>query len=380
MFSIILWTFFVVLGYYYFHKPFSLGAVDAPLKALQDIVLVAAIVALAGGIGARLLKLSVLSPLEKITVQAALGLGIISLVWTGLGLLHLFTWWAAWILLWVGIVFLRHSIWEWLKNFAAIREIILRTGRFKRGLALICLVLVAYQAMVALAPPVNWDALTYHLQLPRLYLEANYLRPVVENPYSGHFQLAEMLYTFAMAIHRPETAGLTGWAAGLLLLPGLAGVVIRFLQSAKSEAGSVSAGWVAIFSVLAGETFRYMLGASATDQFSALFGCGALILLFQWIQDNQVRWFYMTCLFCGFAIATKLTSVVLLAGVLLCAALLFFQKRISFLRLALGAVISGLPALPWLVKNAVYTGNPFFPYSLLGTFSLAGGSTGSQLI
>jgi len=378
--SIILWTFFVILGYYYFHKPFSMGALNTPLKALQDIILAASIIALAGGIGTRLLRMPVFSPLEKITVQVAMGLGIISLVWAGLGLLHMFTWWAAWILLWIGIVFLRYAIREWLINFNAIGEIFRQTGRFTRGIAVICLVLVVYQAMMALAPPVGWDAMTYHLQLPRLYLEANYLRPIAENPYSGHFQLAEMIYTFAMAIHRPETAALTGWAAGLLLLPGLAGVVIRFLQTAKSGSGALSAGWVAIFAVLAGETFRFMLGSSATDQFSALFGCGALILLFQWLQDHQARWYYLTFLFCGFAIATKLTSFVLLAGVLLCAALLFFQKKISFLRLAMGAVISVLPALPWLAKNTFNTGNPFFPYSILGTFSMAGSSIDSQLV
>lgn len=378
--SIILWTFFVILGYYYFHKPFSLGVIESPLKALQDVVLTAAIFALAGGIGARLLKMAEFSPLEKITVQAAMGLGLISLAWTGLGLLHLFTWWAAWLFLWVGIVFLRHTIRDWLENFAAIRDIFRRSGRFKKSIAVVCLVLIAYQAVVALAPPVDWDALTYHLQLPRLYLEANFLRPVADNPYSGHFQLAEMIYTLAMAIHRPETAALTGWTAGLLLLPGLGGVVIRFLQSAKSESGAVSAGWVAIFSVLAGETFRSMLGSSGTDQFSALFGCSALILLFRWFQDRQNRWFNLACLFCGFAIATKLTSIVLLAGVLLCAVLLLFQKRITFLQLALGAVISSLPVLPWLAKNIFYTGNPLFPYSLLDTFSSAGNSAHNQFV
>ncbi|HWR65450.1 MAG TPA: glycosyltransferase family 39 protein [Bellilinea sp.] len=379
-FSIILWTFFVILGYYYFHKPFSLGTLYPPLRALFDVILVGAFVSLAGGIGARFLKMPSFSPLERITVQGALGLGIISLTWTGFGFLHLFTSWTAWGLLGVGMVFFRHAIWEWLKQFSAIIEIFRQTGRFKRSIAVMCLIMVLFQAVVALAPPVDWDAMTYHLQLPRLYLIADYLRPVAENPYSGHFQLAEMLYTFAMAIHRSETAALTGWAAGLLLLPGLAGVVIRFLQSAKSESGAVPAGWVAIFALLAGETFRSMLGFSATDHFSALFGCGALILMFQWLQEHQARWFYLTCLFCGFAIATKLTSIVLLVGVILCAVFISFQKKYSFLNIILGALISWLPVIPWLVKNTVNTGNPFFPYSWLSTFSNVGYATGSQLI
>ncbi|MFZ3079279.1 MAG: glycosyltransferase family 39 protein [Bellilinea sp.] len=366
--AITAWMLFVLVGYYYFHKPVSPAALAAPLTALFDVLLMTAVLALAGGIGARLLKAANFSPLERITLHAALGLGTVSLIWMALGWLHLFTSWAAWLLLGTGLVLLRREALEWLKNLSAVGETFCRSARLERIIAILCLVLVGYQLLVALAPPVGWDALTYHLQLPRLYLEAGYLYHVPENMYSGHFQLAEMIYTLAMALHRPETAGVLGWAAGILVLPGLMGAVRRLVGTANSEARGISAGWVAVFALLAGETFRVLLGFSATDQFSALFGSAVLILLIEWMQTRQVRWFYLACLFSGFAIAVKLTGGVLLAGIILVALFYARRERLRFSKIVLGVLIALLPVLPWLIKNGIATGNPIFPYSIETTF------------
>ncbi|MHB0988574.1 MAG: glycosyltransferase family 39 protein [Bellilinea sp.] len=362
------WMFFVLVGYYYFHKPVSPDALAAPLTALFDILLMTAVLALASGIGIRLLKVSNFSPLEQITIHGALGLGVLGLIWMVFGWLHLFTTWVTWLLPGIGLVILRRETLEWLKALSAIGETFRHSARLERVVAIIGLILLSYQLVVALAPPIGWDALTYHLQLPRLYLEAGYLYHVPENMYSGHFQLAEMIYTLAMALHRPETAGALGWAAGILVLPGLMGVVRRLVGTANSEAGGISAGWVAVFALLAGQTFRTLLGFSATDQFSALFGSAVLILLIEWLQTQQERWFYLACLFSGLAISTKLTGGVLLAGVILVALFYARRMRLRFSKIVLGTLIAFLPVLPWLIKNGVATGNPIFPYSIETTF------------
>ena len=366
--GIVAWMLFVLVGYYYFHKPISPTVLAAPLTALFDVLLMVAVLALAGGIGRRLLKTANFSPLEQTTIHGALGLGVLSLIWMVFGWLHLFTFWAVWLLPGIGLVILRRDALEWVKNLSAVSETFRRSARLERIIAILCLVLVGYQLLVALAPPVGWDALTYHLQLPRLYLEVGYLYHVPENMYSGHFQLAEMIYTLAMALHRPETAGVLGWAAGILVLPGLMGAVRRLVGTANSEARGISAGWVAVFALLAGETFRTLLGFSATDQFSALFGSAALILLFEWMQTRQMRWFYLTCLFSGFAFAVKLTGGVLLAGVILAALFYARRERLQFSTIVLGVLIALLPVLPWLIKNGIATGNPIFPYSIETTF------------
>ncbi len=370
--GIVAWMLFVLVGYYYFHKPISPTVLAAPLTALFDVLLMVAVLALAGGIGRRLLKAANFSPLEQTTIHGALGLGVLSLIWMVFGWLHLFTVWAAWLLPGIGLVILRREALEWLQNLSTIGETFRRSARLERMVAIICLILLSYQLVVALAPPIGWDSLTYHLQLPRLYLEAGYLYHVPENMYSGHFQLAEMIYTLAMALHRPETAGVLGWAAGVLVLPGLMGAVKRLVETANSEAGGISAGWVAVFALLAGETFRTLLGFSATDQFSALFGSAALILLFEWVQTQQMRWFYLTCLFSGFAFAVKLTGGVLLAGIILVALFYARRMRLRFSTILKGVLIALLPVQPWLIKNMVATGNPIYPYSIWTTFFQAG--------
>jgi hypothetical protein len=148
-------------------------------------------------------------------------------------------------------------------------------------------------------------------------------------------------------------------------------------ETKNSSEKGVSAGWVAIFALLAGETFRTLLGQSSTDQFSALFGCAVLILLFEWMQTHQERWFYLACLFSGFAISVKLTSGVLLGGVIMVAVINAKRNHLRFSKILLGALIALLPVLPWLIKNIAATGNPINPYSI-GTIFFQGALLGSS--
>jgi len=71
-------------------------------------------------------------------------------------------------------------------------------------------------------------------------------------------------------------------------------------------------------------------------------------------------------LFAGMALSVKYTSILGIgAGVL---ATGFILRRSGAIRAALPAGLAGLPAvLPWVLKNAVFTGNPFYPY-LAGLF------------
>lgn len=363
----VLWILFVLGGYYYYHKPITIEMIKAPAGGLLDLVLAIWFAGLSGGLGRRLLRAETVSPLERAILQFALGSGIIGLAWFGISLLGLLRFPLGLPLMAVGTVIVFRDSLAWIGEFRALGKGWQETHTVEKLLALIVAGFLFFQLQVALAPPVKWDALAYHLQLPRQYLAAGRFVFTPENPYWGHPQLVEMLYTLAMSIHRAETAAILGWSAGLLSLVGVFGFVTARAARLQHGQPGASAGWVAVAAIIAGTTFRYLLGWSYTESFAILYGLSALLAIFQWLNTHRHSWFLWACLFCGLAIGTKWTAGVLAAGIYLVTLLLF--KRIGltlkelFLRLWLpgGIILLGM-VLPWLAKNLIATGNPIYPY------------------
>jgi len=366
LFVIVFWILFVLGGYYYYHKPITPEMLAAPLRALLDILVAIFFTGFSGGLGRRLLKLEGLPPLTRSAVQYGLGAGIIGLAWFFAGVVGLYRFPLGAPLLAVGIYVLRRDILAWLSGLRSLRRTWDQSNGLEKLLALVSLALVFYQLFIALAPPLKWDALAYHLQLPRQYLAAGRLIFVPENPYWGHPQLVEMLYTLAMSIHRAETAAVLGWSAGVVFLLGLLGFTNTQLARIRRESVGASAGWMAVTAVLAGLTFRSLLAWSYTDLFSALFGLGALVLFFEWLEQRRPDLLMWCGLFCGLAIGTKWTSGILLLA-LISAAFIFRRSHPLAPRdwLFAGAAAS-LPVIPWLARNLLVTGSPLYPY-FIGT-------------
>ena len=223
--------------------------------------------------------------------------------------------------------------------------------------------------MVALAPPVRWDALTYHLAFPQHYIAGHFTSFDPTIPYAGQPQLAEMLFTWAMHLARPQTAAVFAWAAGIVCLFGILGltasIVAGFNAAHDNTAPQVSpaiAGWVAVVAVLAGLTFRSMLGWAYTDLFSALFGTAALILLFHWLQTGENgAWLWLGAV-CGFAVSVKWTSGIVVAGIYLAPLVLRRVRKMSLGLWAGGGAVALAVFAPWLIRDLVFTGNPVYPF------------------
>jgi len=351
----LLWGSAVLIGYYYVHKPVSLPLAAALGRALLDLFAALALTGLAGGAGRRLLPALELAPLERFAVQAALGWGLFGLLWLGLGLLGLYSSWTAWALLVIGWALLRRENLGWLNELQAVKRLWNRAGRFGKSLALGNLALVGGQLLFALAPPFKWDTLMYHLELPRRYLQAGRFLFLDGNPYWGHPQLGEMLYTWAVALRGWETAGALGWCFVAVLLLGVWGTTAR-------RAGATS-GCLAITALLVGLSFRGMLSWAYVDGLAALYGYAVLIALLSMLENRPRHWYRWAACFVGFALGIKLTAGILLPIVML-APILSRKQAASkwWLHLLEAGAISLVVFLPWLLKNAVFTGNPLYPH------------------
>jgi 4-amino-4-deoxy-L-arabinose transferase-like glycosyltransferase len=370
--GIIAWILFVLVGYYYYHKPISTGNLASPLSALLDIGINLAFLGLAGGIGRKILAEVALAPVERAVVQFCLGASILSLIWLGIGALKLYSLPLAVLILLAGWLLLRREILAWFKEFAVLRNAWKNAGNIEKLLCLLSAALVIFQLLIALSPPIKWDAMAYHLQLPRQYLASGGLRFVPENPYWGHPEIVEMMYTLLMSIHRFETAAVLNWSVGILILLGIFSFTNSLTRKiTPAPLNSLPAGWIAVAALLAGFTFRYEMGWSYIDLFAGLFGLAALFVFWLWLENYQPRWFLWACFFSGLAMSVKWTSGVLSGGLFLATAFYTIAERRSWKELAFrlwlpGGLAALLVIAPWLIRNLVVTGSPLYPY-FIGT-------------
>jgi len=361
----IIWVLLVLGGYYYVHKPLDLQTIRAPITAALTLLVGLGVVALSGGIGRRILRAESLQPLERAAVQSALGAGVSGLLWLALGSAGFLYPWLAWLVMLAGFFILRKEILFWLSDIAFVIKSWQDAGRLEKFFAVIVSILFLQQLFLALAPPLKWDALTYHLQLPRLYIAAGNTHYIPDNPYWGSPQIAEMVITFSNLLLQNSRAGaVTGWGFGIVFFMGVLGITGTHLARIKKIDSGSNAGWAAVSALAAGLSIRSELGWSYTDLYAALFGLAAVITLFEWLDSGRLSWFRWACLFAGFAVSVKWTAGVMLLGILLG---VFFQSRPMLERLKMafqGGLIALAPVIPWLVKNAAATGNPIFPYFL----------------
>jgi len=190
----------VITFYYVTHKPFDPSFALAFSLNLWRILLAGSILALAGGIGNRLLPALPFHPLAALAVQAILGLGLIALLILLIGsLLAVHTGLFA-VLLLVGIFLLRHSIRLWLEHWKTWKEIIQNSSTSERWIGILILLALSSPLWTALAPPIKYDALVYHLTLPQAYLSAGRITHLPWLMMSGYPQNAEMLYLLAMSL------------------------------------------------------------------------------------------------------------------------------------------------------------------------------------
>ena len=339
-----------LIAYGSIHKPFKAEELLSILIAMYRAGVALGIILLAGGIGKKIRR-SDEGSLFQAAGDAAVGLGVIGLavflIGTTIGL-------NLWILIAVfaaGAALLRREILSfagaWQEAAAYFKGLDMGFG-LVAGFAIFTL---AANFVTALAPPTSFDGLTYHLTLPRYYLLESRIGYIPEVMYWGMPQLTEMAFTFAMRLGGAQTAAVLEWMIGVVALAAIFSFVRKMLNN--------NSAWVAIASLLCGWTISDSLSRAYIEWSILLYGAVFLIQLNQWRASHSRTDLIWSAIFAGLALSTKYTGgVLVIAGI----AVLLFDLRRSFFK---GAFLFGLVATtvfsPWLVKNFLATGNPFYP-------------------
>jgi 4-amino-4-deoxy-L-arabinose transferase-like glycosyltransferase len=227
--------------------------------------------------------------------------------------------------------------------------------------AAIAVFLVAEIALGFL-PPTSRDELTHHLAIPKLYARAGRIVQVPFAPYAYYPMLLDMLYTpwiywgydsVPKLIH-----GLFAYLTGLLIYAYLA----RRMNAAY--------GLLGFFLLVSMPVIARLSHWAYIDLGVMFYTSAALLALLHWREERQLGWLALSAFSLGCALATKPNGLV---AALLITSLFFMvlckPRRAPARQVGCELLIFGgcafLPFAPWLIKNWVQTGNPFYP--LLGS-------------
>ncbi len=220
-----LWLAAVTAGYFVLHKPVTPETAAALAQCMWRTAAAAAIISICGGLGRRIIPKTAFHPLAERMLQASLGAGLVAIGVLAVGWLGGFYLWVALLaIVFLGFL-LRREIFGWWQGWSSLRTLWEQSSRFGRCTAGLISILIAAAYLSALAPPIQFDALVYHLALPEHYLGAHRFFYVPELMFWGMPQTAEMLYTWAAALGGLSTALILGWMAGLVALAGVVGLI-----------------------------------------------------------------------------------------------------------------------------------------------------------
>ncbi|PWH18293.1 MAG: hypothetical protein DDG59_06490 [Anaerolineae bacterium] len=364
----ILYLLVVLGGYYLYHKPIAPEQFLTWLKAIYRTFVGFGMIVCAGGLGEKILRSLFKNPPNSVPVLLAAGLGL------GLiGTLYFVLSWGigvgwVWSVLLVGLLVMgcrRENI-DWLKGCYQLIKSLAPSDGFSMALAILIGFLLVFSWCIAVAPPLAFDSLVYHLSLPLTYLQAGKFLYVSNNTFWGMPQLGELLYTLVLSLGGLEAGPVLGWLIGVFALLGGAELLKDTLSREEI--------WVAFSVVLCGTTFTESLGWGYVDWIAFLWGVCVLQLLSRADGFADRKKIFLAGLFCGFALGTKYTAGLLILVTFF--ALIFFPqqpvvnsqqgKKEACWTARLGLVMLAglgcfLAVLPWWLKNWLAVGQPFYP-------------------
>ena len=242
--------------------------------------------------------------------------------------------------------------------------------------------------LVAACNPPGWlwssekgayDALSYHLQLPKEWAAGERLWPVQHNVYSFLPSYVEAAYlhlgTLMPGPADPLTRMIDGegsWilacqmlhammACGAAMLAGRA----AFVALQRCGIGQKRAAFLGVLAgaVVLSLPWTIVTGSLAYNEAGVLLAfAGGLLAAF---DDSFRPWAkgVATGLCAGIAASCKPTSAFLVAPVIGIALLTFLPARKWLFAVLPGAIAGCVAVAPWLIRNADASGNPVFPFA-----------------
>ena len=229
-------------------------------------------------------------------------------------------------------------------------------------------VLAVLTALAALAPPggLEWDALSYHLADPKVFLRQGRIFYLPYEHHSNFPFILQMLYLVMLGTGSIAGAKLFHWICGVFLALAVYSFALRHVPENENAraVGLLAALLVASTPLVLWEaTVAYVDLATALFTFLSLYA----LSLGPKNEPKSSKPLLLSALLMGFALGTKYT-VLGFWGMLLLGVLVWkFRKTEGTIgeTLKSGVLWGGVSlavAAPWYLKTWLYTGNPVYPF------------------
>lgn len=240
------------------------------------------------------------------------------------------------------------------------------------GLILLLLALIIATIILGSVPPIDRDALTHHLFVPKLWLKHGGIYEIPEIPFSYYPMNLDLLYTIPLYFGNDIIPKYIHYL--FALLTGL--LLYRHL---KKRLG-VEYGLLGALFFLSVPIIVKLSITVYVDLGVVFFTTASLLLLLHWAEQNfKWRSLVLAGLCCGLAAGTKYNGLIAVVVLTLFVPIIYQQntrkEKQSNGKALLWGCVFGLAALisfsPWLIRNYDWTGNPIYPLhnSLFQKFS-----------
>ena len=235
----------------------------------------------------------------------------------------------------------------------------------------LALLFMCVQLPRALYPVLEHDDNVYHLGLARHYLTTHAFDAPVFNVTGAMPHLVEVFQTIPLAFGDFVIPKVLTFSIHLWILVLLGGMV-------RARLGRLGVGVVALLYVL-GPNVLWEFGAAHNEPFLGLFLVGAVVAFCAWWRSGRNVHLAIVGIACGATAASKYVDwpfVIVILGV---CAVAIARRDIAPRRRLQHVVVIAVPCLalvlPWLVENALRTGNPVYP----NAFGVFGGRWWSEI-
>lgn len=230
------------------------------------------------------------------------------------------------------------------------------------ALILLLLALVATTIILGSVPPVDRDALTHHLFVPKLWLKHGGIYEIPEIPFSYYPMNLDLLYTIPLSFGNDIIPKYIHYL--FALLTGL--LIYQYLHKRLGKMHG-------LFGALYFLSVPIIVKLSITvyvDLGVVFFTTASLILLLYWAEKQHPwRGLILAGLCCGLAAGTKYNGLISLVVLTLLVPMLYQQsvgvRKQSNAKAFLCAIVFATAAIasfsPWLIRNYSLTGNPIYP-------------------
>lgn len=211
-----------------------------------------------------------------------------------------------------------------------------------------------------MGPEISFDALWYHLTLPKIYLENQNIFhiPGILLYYSDMPKLLEMIYIGALSFGNEILAKFIHFTFGILSLIAIYKLSRKFI--------SVDLSLIATLIFYSNLVVGWLSISSYIDLARTFFEILAIFAFILFIEKKEKKYLLVSSLVLGLAVTTKLIALSSI-GIFI---VLFIYKFINdkeslkslFSNISIFTLVCLILPLPWFIFSYLNTGNPFYPY------------------